>query len=112
LKKWILMDVAKSICFYHTNPNLPLAVFELIDLKKENKKISYSSFNAQNTIDSKRVDDLYLNSNSFPFLITNYCNKTYDYSLDKLGFLPVSFIHGLLFLAGKSYAFEFPPNNA
>lgn len=110
LQKWFMIDVAKSILFHHTNPNLPLSVLDLINLKKENKEICFSSFNKKNTIDTKRVNDLYLNSDSFPFLITNYCNKTYDHSLETLGFLPVSIIHGLLFLAGKSYAYEFPIN--
>jgi hypothetical protein len=110
LQKWILIDVHKSIFFYHVDPNLPLSVFELIDLKKENKEISFFSFNKKYTIDAEKVNDLYLNSNSFPFLITNYSNKTYDYSLDKLHFIPTAIIHGLLFLTGKSYAFEFPIN--
>jgi hypothetical protein len=111
LQKWILIDVDKSIYFYHTDPNVPLSVFELLELKKENKEISFYSLNRKNAIDSVRIKYLYLNPNSFPFLVTNYSNKTYDYSLDKLHFVPISIIHGLLFLTGKSYAFEFPANS-
>jgi hypothetical protein len=111
LKKWILIDVDKSIYFYDKDPNLPLSIFELLDLKRENKEISFFSFNKNNAIDAKRINEIYLNSNSFPFLITNYCNKTYDYSLDKLHFIPMPIVHGLLFLIGKSYVFEFPTNN-
>jgi hypothetical protein len=112
LKKWILIDVDKSIYFYHTDPNLPLSVFELLDLKKENKEIRFFSFNKKHIIDTKRIKDLYFNPNSYPFLITNYCNKTYDCSLDKFHFIPISIVHGLLFLTGKSYAFEFPIDSA
>jgi hypothetical protein len=107
-KKWILIDVAKSILFHPINPTIPLSVFDLIQSKKENKEIYFSSFNERNSVDIKRITALYLTSNSSPFVITNYCNKTYDSYLDKLNFLPESFTHGLLFLLGKSYFFEFP----
>jgi hypothetical protein len=108
LQKWILLDVAKCIYFYHSDSNLPLSVSELIALKNANKEIKYFKFNAEITADPKRIQELYLAANSFPFLITNYCNKTCDYFLEKLDFLPVSLIHGILFLSGNSYAFEFP----
>jgi hypothetical protein len=110
-QKWILIDVSKSIYFYHTHPKLPLSAFELFDLKKDNKTIKYFVFNKKMKPDSKRIKALYFVSESFPFVITNYCNKTYDFFLDKLFFLPVSMIHGLVFLCGKSYAFEFPEQN-
>lgn len=107
-QKWVIIDVAKSIFFYHNDPTLPLSVCELIALKKEKKEINYSKFNKEIDADPKRIYELYLISNSFPFLITNYCNKTYDYFLKKLGFLPESLIHGIIYLTGNSYSFEFP----
>lgn len=107
-EKWIIIDVAKSIYFYHMDSNLPLSVSDLISLKYENKEIRYYEFNKEITADPKRIQELYLVANSFPFLITNYCNKTYDYFLQKLGFLPESLIHGIVFLTGNSYSFEFP----
>lgn len=110
LQKWFIIDVAKSIYFYHQDSNVPLSVFELLDLKKENKEIQFFNFNKKITPDHQRIQNLYLISNSFPFLITNYCNKTYDYFLKKMAVFPESFIHGLVFLLGKSYAFEFPEN--
>lgn len=110
-QKWILIDASKSIFFYHTNSKLPLSVFELIDLKSKNKEIRFFNFNKKFEVDKKRIKNLYLTPNSFPFLITNYCNKTYDYFLNKLGFLPESIIHGFVFLIGKSYVFEFPMKN-
>lgn len=110
-QKWILIDVSKSILFYNSNPNIPLSVFELITVKKENKEVSFISFNKNNNIDHKNTNNTYLISKSYPFLITNYYNKTYDYMLENLDFLPIFMIHGLLILAGKSYAYEFPPAN-
>ncbi|MFV8376601.1 transglutaminase-like domain-containing protein [Flavobacterium sp. LB1P71] len=107
-QKWILIDVAKSILFHPINPTIPSSVFDLIQSKKENKEIYFSSFNEKNTLDRKRITALYLTSNSYPFVITNYCNKTYDSYLNKLNFLPEPMIHGLLFFLGKSYVFEFP----
>jgi len=109
-RKWILIDVSKSIYFYHKSPKLPLSVGELFDLKKQNKTINYTVFNKKINPDTKKIEEYYLLSNPSPFLITNYCNKTYDFFLYKLNFLPVSIIHGLVFLIGKSYSFEFPKN--
>lgn len=107
-QKWILIDVSKSICFYNSNPKLPLSVFEYLRLKKENHTITYTIFNKKMTPDQKRIQALYFTSCSFPFLITHYCNKTYDYFLNKLGFLPEPIVHGIVYLTGKSYVFEFP----
>jgi hypothetical protein len=107
-EKWVLLDVSKSIFFYHTSSKIPLSVFELIQLKKENKEIHYFEFNKKINVDKQFIEDLYFIPNSFPFLITNYSNKTYDYFLDKLSFLPESIVHVLIYLFGKSYAFEFP----
>lgn len=107
-QKWVLIDVSKSILFYHTNSKIPLSVVELIQLKKENKELHYFEFNKKIIVDKQYIEDLYLMPNSFPFLITNYSNKTYDYFLDKFSFFPESIIHGLIFLSGKSYVFEFP----
>ncbi|RTY94003.1 transglutaminase domain-containing protein [Flavobacterium sp. GT3R68] len=108
LKKWIFMDVSKSICFYQSDSDMPLSVLEIFNLKKENKKIYFAQFNTEYAIDTRNINDLYLDSESYPFLITNYCNKTYDFFLDRLGFLPQALIHGILILSGKSYVFEFP----
>ena len=108
LQKWILIDVAKSVTFYHTNEKTPLSTLEFLDLKKENKKINFSNFNDNITSYEKEITDIYLIPFSYPFLITNYCNKTYDSFLNTLDFFPESIIHGLLILAGKSYTFEFP----
>ncbi len=107
-KKWIMIDVAKSICFYHNNKNIPLSTLEFIQLKKEQQKISFQNINPAHTIEDLSVHKIFLDSNSLLFVITNYNNKTYDYFLDKLAFFPESIIHGLLLLLGKSYAFEFP----
>lgn len=108
LQKWIFMDVSKSIYFYQSSSNQPLSVLETFNLKKEKVELHYAQFNTDYTIDYKNVNDLYLDSESYPFLITNYCNKTYDFFLDRYAFLPQALIHGILILSGKSYVFEFP----
>jgi hypothetical protein len=110
-QKWIIIDVSKSIYFYHISPKLPLSVLEMIHLKKENKEINFCEFNKNSKVDKQYINDLYLIKNSSPFVVTNYRNKTYDYYLDKLGFLPESIIHGLVYLTGNSYAYEFPKYN-
>lgn len=111
LQKWIMIDVAKSIYFYHDTSNIPISALEMMRLKKKNKEVYFRSYNPQNQIDEKHINNIYLTSNSFPFLITNYCNKTYDLFLENLDFFPESIIHGILVLIGKSYVFEFPEND-
>jgi hypothetical protein len=108
LQKWIIIDVAKCIYFYHLDSNLPLSVSELTALKNENENINYFEFNKLILAEPKIIQELYLVNHSFPFLITNYCNKTCDYFMNNLDFLPISLIHGILFLTGNSYTFEFP----
>lgn len=110
LKKWILIDVAKSVIFYDTNEKIPLSTLEFLDLKSESEKINFLNFNDCTKSDENEINDIYLIPYSYPFLITNYCNKTYDSFLNNLNFFPESIIHGLLILAGKSYSFEFPKN--
>jgi hypothetical protein len=110
-QKWIMIDTAKSIVFHYVDKNIPLSTFEFIQLKKDNKKISPSNFNATISICNDNINNIFLTSSSLPFIITNYNNKTYDYFLDKLDFFPESIIHGIVFLMGKSYVFEFPQND-
>jgi hypothetical protein len=111
LQKWIMIDVAKSLIFYDANQDIPLSTLEYIQLKKEKKEIHIECILTNNTFDNGNAKKIFLNSDSLPFVITNYNNQTYDYYLDKLDFLPVSIIHGILILMGKSYKFEFPTLN-
>ena len=107
-QKWIMIDVAKSVLFYHTNKDIPLSTLEYIQLKKEGKEITITSIESNDSIDNQNVNNIFLYSNSLPFVISNYNNKNIDFFLDKLGFFPESIIHGLLILIGKGYTFEFP----
>jgi hypothetical protein len=110
-QKWILIDAAKSILLCNSNINTPLSTLEYIQLKKEKKEIITVSLTKNEIIIDTNANEIYFFSNSSPFVITNYDNKTYDYFLDKLDFFPVSIIHGILILIGKSYVFTFPENN-
>ena len=107
-QKWIMIDTAKSILFYQKNKNIPLSTLEYIHLKKEKKEITISNILANNSIEDQNANNIFLNSNSLPFVITNYNNKTIDYFLEKLEFFPESIIHGILIFFGKGYTFEFP----
>lgn len=110
-QKWILIDSAKLILLSNSNISMPLSTLEYIQLKKENKEIITVSLSKNEATIDANTNEIYLCSNSSPFVITNYDNKTYDYFLDKLDFFPVSIIHGILILLGKSYVFAFPENN-
>lgn len=107
-QKWIMIDVAKSILFYNSNKDIPLSTLEYIRLKKEGKEIAITTIGTEDSIENNNVNNIFLYSNSLPFVITNYDNKTIDLLIDKLYFLPESIIHGILILTGKGYTFEFP----
>jgi len=106
--KWIMIDVAKSIVFYHLDPNIPISTLEYIRLKKENKELHIKNINKISPLTIENTNKIYISTVSLPFLITNYDNKTIDNFLEKLDFFPVSIIHGILFLTGHGYTFEFP----
>lgn len=107
-QKWIMIDVAKSILFYNSNKDIPLSTLEYIRLKKEGKKIAITTIGTKDPVGNNNVENIFLISDSLPFVITNYDNKTIDLLIDKLDFLPESIIHGILILVGKGYSFEFP----
>ena len=107
-QKWLMIDPAKSILLFNSDNNIPLSTLEYIQFKAENKEIILASIATNEEVQDKNIHQIYLLSNSSPFVITNYDNKTFDYFLDKLDFLPVSIIHGILFLIGKGYKFKFP----
>ncbi|HSN48415.1 MAG TPA: hypothetical protein VLR29_06605, partial [Flavobacterium sp.] len=108
LQKWVMIDVAKSILLYNGDEDIPLSTLEYIQLKKEKKEIKIAAISTNGAFDKKNADNIFLVSNSLPFIITNYDNKTYDYFLEKFEYFPESIIHGLLIVIGKSYSFEFP----
>lgn len=108
-QKWIMIDVAKSCLFYQSELDIPLSTLEYMQLKKEKKQIDIRPLNGLDTTDNNLLN-IFILSNSMPFIITNYDNKTVDYFLEKLDFFPVSIIHGILILLGKGYRFEFPEN--
>lgn len=110
-QKWIMIDAAKSIFLYNSNKNIPLSTLEYIQLKEENKEIVIASIVTNEAIIDINSNQIYLLSNSSPFVITNYDNKMYDYLFDKLDFFPESILHGILILIGKGYKFEFPKKN-
>lgn len=104
-----MIDVAKSCLFYQSELDIPLSTLEYMQLKKEKKQIDIRPLNGLDTTDNNLLN-IFILSNSMPFIITNYDNKTVDYFLEKLDFFPVSIIHGILILLGKGYRFEFPEN--
>lgn len=107
-QKWIMIDVAKSVLFYCANKDKPLSTLEYMQLKKEKKEINIAAIRANDSIEHQNIENIFLISNSLPFVIMNYNNKTCDYFLEKLDFFPESIIHGILVLTGKGYTFEFP----
>jgi hypothetical protein len=109
-KKWVMIDVAKSVLLFQNETHIPLSSLEYMQLKKENKEIIISTIIPDDLVDLENIRNIFLVSKSLPFVITNYNNKSVDTLLDKLSFFPESIIHGILILIGKGYKFEFPKN--
>ena len=106
LKKWILIDVSRSILFYKSDKNKPLSVLETFHLSVKEINKNYFSFNDSyelNDKDYKVIKHFFYNKNFRPFLIDRYRNNVYDFFLKKLHFLPIPFVHGLILLLGLSY---------
>lgn len=111
IDKWVLFDISYGVMFYFKDEE-PLSVVELYNLIREDKSISYQSFNKIKPLKRDVIDDNFLNINLIPFLICNYSNNTYDKFLNYFKpVAPVFVIHFLIFLLGKSYHYRFPINN-
>ncbi len=108
LNKWLLIDVSSCVFFYF-NDDLPLSVIELYQLIRDNKEVSFKSFNKIKIIDKNNIIKNYLNSDNVPFLICNYSNKTYDRYLNLTRpLIPVFITHFVLYSLRKSYHYKFP----
>ena len=110
LDQWILIDVSYGIVFYHNDK--PLSVIEFYQFLRKGEKVTYKSLIGSSKSYESMVYRNYLNSNTVPFLICDYSNKTYDKFLNiSRPFLPVFMVHFILFLLNKSYHYRFPLNN-
>jgi len=83
-------------------------VLGLFRAAKSGRGVSVKGFNAAYPVKIERLKKSLLHPDSIPFLITDYNNRVYDAFLKKFNFLPVSIVHGLVYLTGKSYHFRFP----
>jgi hypothetical protein len=89
-----------QIDIYHTNSK------NRVGLWTNPKKINCFEFNKSLLLTNNIQRSLsYLQL--IPFLVTNYSNKTYDYFLNKLSFLPESIVHSLIDLCKVKF-FDFP----
>ncbi|WP_242117965.1 transglutaminase-like domain-containing protein [Aestuariivivens sediminicola] len=112
LKKWVLIDVSKTLLFYLEGSKTPLSVMELFEYNKAGKSIVYQSFLSSNVPDDDLIRFYYLEQDRAPFLICNYHNATYDRYLDRFtSIFPVFVIHFWLYLIRRSYYYLFPLND-
>ena len=111
LNKWVLIDVYNSLLFY-SKSDIPLSVIELFQLLREDEPVQFKSFNASNILEESNVIKNYFDSDTVPFLICNYSNKTYDAFLRYTRpYIPVFVLHFILYILGKSYHYRFPLDN-
>ncbi|WP_242091598.1 hypothetical protein [Aestuariivivens sediminicola] len=112
LKKWVLIDVSKTLLFYLEGSTTPLSVMELFEYNKAGKSIVYQSFLSSNVPDDNLIRFYYLEPDRAPFLICNYHNSIYDRYLDRFkSIFPVFVIHFWLYLIRRSYYYLFPLND-
>ncbi len=106
LQKWIMLDVGKGIYYIDQSTQQPLSAMEIFLQLRSNQNPQIISFTSRKE-DDNRLDQIY-SSQSIPFLITNYSNKTYDHYFNKYqekvpGFL----INFWLIVLRKNFKFSF-----
>ena len=106
LGKWIMIDVGKGTYYVDQSTAQPLSAVELFVQLRNKEKPQANCFIDKKDEDN-RLDQIY-SSKSIPFLISNYCNKTYDHYFNKYqdkvpGFL-ISF---WLIILRKNFKFSF-----
>ena len=106
LQKWVMLDVGKGIYYRDKQSQQPLSAMEIFLQLREAQEPEIVYFTPRKD-DQKRLDQIY-SSESIPFLITNYSNKTYDYYFNKYqekvpGFL----INFWLIVLRKNFKFSF-----
>lgn len=106
LQKWIMLDVGKGVYYINKVTGQPLSANELfIQLRSQENPQVYRFFEKKD--DDRRLDKIY-NSDSIPFLITNYSNKTYDLYFNKYqNKVPGFLINFWLILVRKNFKFSF-----
>ncbi len=106
LQKWVLIDPSESIIFYKKENGTPLSVDEVFTQTSDVKEhIEHRYFYPYEKRIFDKVSAIYYDTQTIPFLLANYRNKTYDGFARNLNFLPVSMVHGLMLLSGKSYRY-------
>lgn len=106
LDKWIMIDVGKGIYYKNKDTEQPLSAIEIFQQLRSGEDPQIISFTHRKE-DNKRLDQIY-SSESIPFLISNYNNKTYDYFFNKYqdkfpGFL----INFWIIVLRKNFKFSF-----
>ena len=106
LQKWVMVDVGKGIYYNDQLTGNALSAAELFLQLRNNKKPEVSYFITKKE-NCSRIEQIY-NAESIPFLITNYCNKTYDYYFNKYqDKVPGFLINFWLIVLRKNFKFSF-----
>lgn len=103
-KKWIAMDISKSVYFTAQN-NIPLTAIELFQ-KERKTNIKTIQFNYNYTPSETVIFKFYLSNHYVPFVIDKYVNSNYDRYLKTFKFLPIPIIHGIALLSLNSYVYK------
>ena len=106
LKKWILIDPSESIIFYDKESNTPLSVEEVFEQTEDiGTRIEHRYFFPRENQPADKIHSIYYSEHTIPFVLANYSNKVYDRFAKRFNFLPISIVHGLMLLTGKSYRY-------
>lgn len=109
-KKWIAIDIHKSVIFSDAHNPIPLSVLELFTSLRNGNKLNFILFSAYIPFKLERIYKVYA-KNTIPFVITNYRNKVNDYFLNKFKTFPPFIINGLMIVLGKNHDFVFVMDN-
>ena len=109
-KKWIAIDIHKSVIFAGPDNVNPLSALELFTSLRNGNQLNFILFSAYIPIKLERIYSVY-SKTTIPFVISNYKNKVYDYFLNKFKKYPPFMINGLMILLGKNHDFVFMLDN-
>lgn len=109
LQKWCVIDVGKNLYFSTVDDN-PASAIELFSYLRKGNPLRYHYFSDHRCIDMYKIDKTYA-ADVYPFVISNYVNKEYDFYLDKFQKLPSFAVNALMIFRGKNYNFLFPMDN-
>jgi hypothetical protein len=110
-KKWIAIDIQKSILFINPEDNIPFSVVELFTFLRNGNDLKFNFLSTYHPSDLERIYRVY-SKKTIPFLICNYRTHANDYFLNTFQkVLPPFLINFIMIVFRKNHTFVFVLDN-